>query len=195
MLDRSFRREGGRIVVPLGAFDPQEEKTVLLAVRLPAGTTGAEPVAKLSVDYRDVLAARDGESTGSLEVDVRDDGTAQKDLDPFVAARVERSRTAKSLLKANELFSRGHAAAARSELDKRAQELATAAPTAIARASALPPAPVRPIGGDFDDQRNALAHAQAGIAAAPAPAAGGAATPAAKSALKKNQASATDLAF
>jgi Ca-activated chloride channel homolog len=195
VLDRSFRREGARIVVPLGAFDPQEEKTVLLAVRLPAGTTGTESVAKLSVDYRDVLAAREGESTGSLEVDVRDDGTAQKDLDPFVAARVERSRTAKSLLKANELFSRGHASAARAELDKRAQELASAAPTTISRAAALPPAPVRPIGDDFDAQRSALAHAQAGIAAAPAPAAGGPAAPAAKSALKKNQASATDLAF
>jgi len=195
VLDRSFRREGGRIVVPLGAFDPQEEKTVLLALRLPAGSTGTESVAKLSVDYRDVLAAREGESSGSLEVDVRDDGTAQKDLDPFVAARVERSRTAKSLLKANELFSRGHAAAARAELDKRTQELATAAPTAISRAAALPPAPVRPIGDDFDAQRSALAHAQAGIAAAPAPAAGGPATPAAKSALKKNQASASDLAF
>jgi Ca-activated chloride channel family protein len=195
VLDRSFRREGGRIVVPLGAFDPQEEKTVLLAVRLPTGTTGTEPVAKLSVDYRDVLAARDGESTGSLEVDVRDDGTAQKDLDPFVAARVERSRTAKSLLRANDLFSRGHASAARAELDKRAQELATAAPTTISRAAALPPAPVRPIGDDFDAQRSALAHAQAGLDAAPSPAAGGPAAPAAKSALKKNQASATDLAF
>jgi Ca-activated chloride channel family protein len=195
VLDRSFRREGGRIVVPLGAFDPLEEKTVLLSVRLPTGTTGTEPVAKLSVDYRDVVEARDRQSTGSLEVDVRDDGTAQKDLDPFVAARVERSRTAKSLLRANELFSRGHASAARAELDKRAQELATAAPTTISRAAALPPAPVRPIGEDFDAQRSALAHAQAGIAAAPAPAAGGPATPAAKSALKKNQASATDLAF
>jgi Ca-activated chloride channel family protein len=195
VLDRSFRREGGRIVVPLGAFDPQEEKTVLLAVRLPAGTTGTEPVAKLSVDYRDVVAAREAESTGSLEVDVRDDGTAQKDLDPFVAARVERNRTAKSLLKANELFSRGRASAAREELDKRAQELATAAPTTVARAAALPPAPVRPIKDDFDTQRSALAHAQAGLAAAPSPAAGGPAAPAAKSALKKNQASATDLAF
>jgi len=195
VLDRSFRREGGRIVVPLGAFDPQEEKTVLLSVRLPAGTSGTEPVAKLSVDYRDVGAARDRESNGSLEVDVRDDGTAQKELDPFVAARVERSRTAKSLLKANELFSRGHAAAARAEIAERAQELATAAPTTVARAAALPPAPVRPIGGDFDSQRSALEHAQAGFAAAPSPAAGGPAAPAAKSALKKNQSSAVDLAF
>lgn len=195
VLDRSFRREGGRIVVPLGAFDPQEEKTVLLSVRLPAGTTGSEPVARLSVDYRDVEAARERESAGSLEVDVRDDGTAQKDLDPFVAARVERSRTAKSLLRANELFSRGRADAAKDELARREKELATAAPTTISRAAVLPPAPVRPIGDDFAAQQSALAHAQSGFAAAPSPAAGGAAAPAAKSALKKNQAEATDLAF
>lgn len=195
VLDRSFRREGGRIVVPLGAFDPQEEKTVLLSVRMPAGTTGSEPVAKMSVEYRDVEAARDRESSGSLEVDVRDDGTAQRDLDPFVAARVERNRTARSLLRANELFSRGRADAARAELAKREKDLANAAPTTIARAASLPPAPVRPIGDDFEAQRSALAHAQSGFAAAPSPAAGGAAAPAAKSALKKNQAEATDLAF
>jgi Ca-activated chloride channel homolog len=200
VLDRSFRREGGRIVVPLGAFDPQEEKTVLLSVRLPADGTGTEPVAKLSVAYRDVDAGRDRESAGSLEVDVRDDGTAQKELDPFVAARVERSRTARSLLKANELFSRGHAAAAHAELARRAQELATAAPTAVARAEALPPAPVRPIKDDFEVQRKAIVAAQSGFSAANA--AGGAAgapaapaTPAAKSTEKTNQASATDLAF
>lgn len=197
VLDRSFRREGGRIVVPLGAFDPQEEKTVLLSVRLPAGSTGTEPVARLAVAYRDVEAGRDRESAGALEVDVRDEGTAQKELDPFVAARVERSRTARSLLKANELFSRGHAAAAHAELAKRAQELATAAPTAVARAEALPPAPVRPIKDDFDAQRNAIVAAQSGFAAAGGSAGGppAAATPAAKSAEKSNQAKATDLAF
>lgn len=202
VLDRSFRREGGHIVVPLGAFDPQEEKTVLLSVRVPADATGAEPVAKLTVEYRDVEGAREGESSGSLEVDVRDDGTAQKQLDPFVAARVERSRTARSLLKANDLFSHGHAAAARAELAKRDEELATAAPSAISRAAALAPAPVRPVDGDFEAQRSAVANAEAGFGAAvasvaagaPAPAAP-AATPAAKSALKKNQASAVDLAF
>jgi Ca-activated chloride channel family protein len=201
VFDRSFRREGGRIVVPLGAFDMKQEKTILVSARVPVDADGTQPVARMSLGYRDVLARQDAHCSGSLAVDVRDDGTAQRDLDPFVAARVERSRTAHALLEANDLFSQGRATEARAELARRQSELALSAPRAVARAAALPPGTAgapRDIGGDFGDQESALAHAQAGLGAAASASPAGAppaASPAAKSALKSNQASATDLAF
>jgi Ca-activated chloride channel family protein len=201
VFDRSFRREGGRIVVPLGAFDATQEKTVLVSARVPADSDGLARVARLSLGYRDVLARKDALCSGSLALDVRDDGSAQRELDPFVAARVERNRTAHALLEANELFSKGHASEARAELEKRRDELATAAPRAAVRATALPPSAAGAagdVGRDFGAQQAALDSATAGFgaAASAAPAAAPAATtPAGRSALKKNQASATDLAF
>ncbi len=195
VLDRSFRREGGRLVVPLGAFDAGQERTVLVGARVPAGENGLQAVAKLSLSYRDVVARTDSLCAGSLALDVRDDGTAQRELDPFVAARVERSRTAHALLEANELFSRGHASEAQAQLARRRSELATAAPKAMAAATAMPPSATGAAGNvdkDFGAQQSALAQAQAGFGAAghAAPAA-----PASRAALKTNQASATDLAF
>lgn len=203
VLDRSFRREGRRVLVPLGTFDAKQEKTVLLKVRVPADSDGDHPVADLSLAYRDVVARSDARCSGSLALDVRSDGTAQRDLDPFVAARVERSRTARALTTANELFKKGKADDARAELTRRQEEIATASPTAVAAASALPRASrafARPVDKDFDEQNHALAEAQSGFAGV---AGGGAAPgkpsvpppPAAKSAVRQNQANAVDLAF
>jgi Ca-activated chloride channel homolog len=195
VFDRSFRREGGRLVVPLGAFDAGQERTVLVGARVPADANGVESVAKLSLTYRDVLARSDASCSGSLALDVRDDGTAQRELDPFVATRVERSRTAHALLDANELFAKGRPAEARAELARRQTDLATAAPTTVARVTALPPSATGAAGDvdkDFGAQQAALAHAQAGFGAA---ASAAPAAPAARSALKTNQASASDLAF
>ncbi|HEY8088720.1 MAG TPA: VWA domain-containing protein [Polyangiaceae bacterium] len=203
VLDRSFRREGKRVLVPLGTFDAKEEKTVLLKVRVPADSDGDRAVADLSLTYRDVVAKQDARCSGSLALDVRNDGTAQRELDPFVAARVERSRTARTLTDANELFRKGKADDARAELSRRQREIAVASPTAVAAASALPQASrafARPVDKDFEAQEHALSEAQSGFIAG----AGGAAAPgkpagppppAAKSALKKNQANAVDLAF
>ncbi len=195
VLDRSFRREGGRLVVPLGAFDAGQERTVLVGARVPADADGLQAVAKLSLSYRDVVARRDSLCSGSLALDVRDDGTAQRELDPFVAARVERNRTTHALLEANELFSRGHASEAQAELARRRSELATAAPKAVAAATAMPPSAAGAAGNvdkDFGAQQAALEHAQSGFGAA---ASAAPAAPASRSALKTNQASATDLAF
>ena len=201
VFDRSFRREPGRIIVPLGAFDAKQEKTVLVSVHVPVDADGSEPVVRMSLGYRDVLRRQDDRCAGSLALDVRDDGTEQRDLDPFVAARVDRSRTAHALLEANELFSQGRSGEARTQLARRQAELAKDAPRAVAEAAALPTATAglaRDVKSDFGDQEKALAQAQAGLgaAASAAPAAGPpAATPAARSALKSNQATATDLAF
>jgi Ca-activated chloride channel family protein len=204
VLDRSFRREGGRVRVPLGAFDARQEKTVLVRVHVPADGDGLASVAQLSLAYRDVGRREDGRCDGSLSLEVRSDGGAQRDLDPFVAARVERSRTAHALTEANDLFTKGKADDARAALAKRKRELANEARPAVAAASTMP-APARgrarPVDEDFREQQVALEHASTGFAPPPriaggiaaGPAAAPAATAAAKSAVKENQATAVDL--
>jgi Ca-activated chloride channel family protein len=205
VLDRSFRREGGRVRVPLGAFDARQEKTVLVRVRVPADGDGPQAVARLSLAYRDVGRRDDGRCEGSLSLEVRGDGGAQRELDPFVAARVERSRTARALTDANDLFSKGRADDARAALAKRKRELVSEAKPAVAAAISLP-APARgkarPVEEDFREQQLALEHASTGFAPPPMPVAGmgGSAAPAAptataaaKSAVKENQATAVDL--
>ncbi|HEY3819065.1 MAG TPA: VWA domain-containing protein [Polyangiaceae bacterium] len=203
VLDRSFRREGGRVLVPLGTFDAREEKTVLLRVHVPADADGAEPVARLALAYRDVAKRDEGTCSGTLAVDVRSDGSAQRELDPFVSARVERSRTARALTDANDLFEKGRGEEARAALARRQRELASAGPQAVAAATAMPTVArgfARPVDKDIGDQEAALAQAQSGFAAgASANGAPGhappASAPAAKSAVRHNQANATDLAF
>jgi Ca-activated chloride channel family protein len=203
VLDRSFRREGGRVLVPLGTFDAREEKTVLMRVHVPADVDGAEPVARLALAYRDVLKRDEGHCAGTLAVDVRSDGSAQRELDPFVLARVERSRTARALTDANELFEKGRGDDARATLTRRQKELSSAGPLAVAAATAMPQPSrgfARPVDKDIGEQQAALSQAQSGFA--PSASANGApgqapaaSAPAAKSAVRHNQANATDLAF
>jgi hypothetical protein len=137
---------------------------------------------------------------GTLAVDVRADGTAQRALDPFVSARLERSRTAETLTTANDLFKRGRLDEARSVLTRRQSEVASAAKPALSAASGLAESArgvARPVATDFREQESALAEAQSGFApppASPSPAAAPS-LPAARSAVKRNQAKANDLSF
>ncbi len=210
VLDRPFRREAGRVVVPLGAFDPKQEKTVILRARVPSDGDGAEQVARLSLAYRDVGQRADAHCGGTLELQVRSDGSAQQELDPFVAARLERSLTARTLTDANDLFERGKAEEARAALARRRNDLDKAQGPALlaGRAAATAGAGGGSIGrgldADFSEQQSALAQAQSGFAPPPLGAIAGtnghaasapAASPAAKSAVRSNQANAVDLAF
>jgi Ca-activated chloride channel family protein len=203
VLDRVFRRESGRVRVPLGTFDAREEKTVLVRVHVPAGADGSQPVARLALAYHDVLRRDEEHCEGSLGLEVRSDGRAQEELDPFVAARVERSRTARALTDANDLFEKGKGDAARAALTRRQHELATAGSAAVAAATAMPIATRglgRAVDKDIGEQEEALSQAQSGFAAgAPAQGALGQppapSTPAAKSAVRRNQESASGLAF
>jgi Ca-activated chloride channel family protein len=198
VLDRPFHREGTRVVVPLGTFDAKQEKTLLARVRVPADLDGTQAVARMSLTYRDAVAREDVTSTGSLALEVRSDGRASAELDPFVAARLERSRTAQALTTANDLFRRGRVDEARDALARRRNELASAVKPAVSAATALAEKDkgvARPVAPDFHEQQAAIVAAQSGFASgaggvAPAPA-----TTAAKSAVRRNQANAADLAF
>jgi Ca-activated chloride channel family protein len=171
VFDRAFRREGDRIIVPFGTFSAKEEKTVLLKLRVPTDRDGEQPVADLRLAYRDLAKRTDGSAAGSLALAVTDAGKAS-DLDPFVAARLERSRTAQTLTEANRLFEAGRVTEAQATLEARKTALQKTEVRALALASAAPAtaAPRRSakaLDRDFKDQSGALADAARNFAPAP----------------------------
>lgn len=189
VFDRSFRREGNKLIVPFGTFSAKQEKTVLVKLRVPTDREGDQPVADLKLAFRDLVKRTDGSCNGSLLAAVKADGSEQKDLDPFVAARLERSRTAQTLTEANKLFEAGRVGEARAKLAARKTELHKTESSALAVAAAAPTsAPrrsARALDRDFADQAAAVAEAEQNFAAPPpavarpaSPAAGGAFAPA-----------------
>jgi len=210
VFDRSFRRDGNAVVVPFGTFGSKQDKTVLMKLRVPADRDGARPVAEVRVAYRDLVKRADGNCGGDLALRVVSDGSAQAELDPFVAARLERSRTSQSLTEANLLFEEGRVDEARARLATQGDALQKQRITAR---HAMPMAkPFGHMGGgglddDFDKQSAALAQAEAnfgpspttatipGSAAAPAPANAAPASRQGKEQVRMNQQNATDLAF
>jgi Ca-activated chloride channel family protein len=175
VFDRSFRREGSRIVVPLGSFSAKDEKSLLVRLRVPADHDGSVPVAQLKLTYRD-LADGSGSGVsfnGGLALTITNDGTAQPDMDPFVRARVERSTTARTLEEANDLIRQGRPAEAQTRLTNRSNDLLQAQAKAKTAPPSFNPSPsrARSFGKDFDDQANALNNANkaAGAAASASP--------------------------
>jgi Ca-activated chloride channel homolog len=173
VFDRTFRREGDKLIVPFGTFSSKQEKTVLVKLRVPTDREGTQPVADLKLRFRDLLKKADGSCSGALTLAVANDGSEQKELDPFVAARLERSRTAQTLTEANKLFEAGRIGEARAKLAGRRDDLKKSESSALALASAAPTsAPLRaarPLKKDFDDQAAAVAQAEQAFAAPAAP--------------------------
>jgi Ca-activated chloride channel homolog len=210
VFDRSFRREGNKIIVPFGTFSAKQEKTVLVRLKVPTDKDGSQPVADVKLAYRDLVKRSDGSASGSLAIAIKNDGSEQKDMDPFVAARLERSRTAQTLTDANKLFEAGRVDEARQKLALRKADLkkngdefgrlAAAAPT-----TAAPSRAAKSIDRDFADQSAAVAQAEANFAPAPAskPAggSGGFAQPPpnarreGKAQVRENQKAASDFGF
>jgi hypothetical protein len=102
---------------------------------------------------------------------VKADGSEQKELDPFVAARLERSRTAQTLTEANKLFEAGRVGEARAKLAARKTDLKKTETSALAFASASPTSAPRrsakALDRDFADQSAAVAEAEQNFAPAP----------------------------
>ncbi|AUX43912.1 hypothetical protein SOCE26_053680 [Sorangium cellulosum] len=221
VFDRSFRRAGGQVVVPLGAFTAGEVKTVLLKVHVdglgggaggPGGDPrGAAPIADVHLVYRDLIARTDARCEGKLGAFVAERDGEASELDALVAGRVQRSETAATLKQANFLFEQGRLDEARSRLDAQQRSLRAAADKAKGSA---PAARAKDVERDFESQIAALESANTDFAAPPSfatpPAASGAsaggfARPAAappapaksregKSAVRRNEVQAFDLA-
>ncbi len=204
VFDRSFRREGSRLIVPFGTFSGKQEKTVLVKLRVPAEHQGKQAVADVKLAYRDLLKRSDAAHDGALTLDVRADGSEQRDLDPFVAARLERSRTAQTLTDVNRLFEAGRVDEARARLASRRDELnrTSAIAVASAKTTAAPARPARSLDRDFADQLGAVAQAEASFAPPPAAAGPAAddrfpaqATRRGKASVRVNQQAASELGF
>jgi Ca-activated chloride channel family protein len=108
VIDRAFTRgtgpNGPRISVPFGAIRAGEDKTFIARVHVRSDVPGIEPVAQLALHYRDIAAAKDRDATAALSVTI---GDATAALDPLVAVRLDRARTAATLIEANDLFASG----------------------------------------------------------------------------------------
>lgn len=211
VFDRTFRRSGNRIIVPLGTFAQGDVKTVLLKVKVPAETDGKVAVAAVDLTYRDLAAGSDSRCQGKLALEVGA-GAGAGDLDPVVSGRVQRSETVTTLNEANGLFAQGRVVEARRKLDQQEKTLRSAAAEAKQEA---PAAKAKAIDADFESQIAAIDGANNGfnapVAASPAPdfaaAPGGFASPppapaaapqatrAGKSAVKLNQQRAVELGF
>ncbi len=227
VFDRTFRREvdgsGVKVFVPMGTFAGKQEKTLLLKLRVPADAIGEVKVADMHVVYKDKEAGVDGNVAGSLTVSVVAPELAQKDLDPFVATRVDKSLTASTLTEANLLFEQGRVDEAREKLRGRSAALhASAARITTATSLAGDTSVVADLEATNEQQVALLDKAEANFAPASrsagpgflggATGAGGAAVagtkampraampmatatsaPAAKAQVRANQAAATDL--
>ena len=209
VFDRAFRREGDKLIIPFGSVSKGQQKTVLLKLRLPVGSVGQKPVADLKLAYRDLGLKNDASCGGALALDVRE-GSSDPSLDPFVAARLERSRTAETLTQVNRLVETGRIDEARVQLAGRRAELKKAETLALAQPFAdKAPRAARALNRDFEEQLGAVSSAEGfgnGKAAnGPSGSSGGRpsapmaapppASPASKGSVRDNQQAASDLAF
>ena len=164
VFDRSFRRAGSKVMVPLGTFAKGEVKTVLLKVRLRGQGEGAAPVAGVEMIYRDLIANTEGRCEGKLGVEITGDPASASDLDAVVAGRVQRSETATTLKQANFLFQQGRVGDARAKLEAQQQVLEDVGKKAK---TAAPASRARDVASDFEGQQAALESASNGFASPP----------------------------
>jgi Ca-activated chloride channel family protein len=209
VFDRTFRRNGNRITVPLGTFSNGDVKTILMKVKLPSSSDAQLAVASVDMRYRDLVKNEDGRCSGKLGVELVDTGASE--LDGVVAGRVNRSETAATLKEANQLFAQGKFEEARRKIQSRESALRD---TAEKAKSAAPASRADDVAKDFDKQLAAVQQAQSGFnspfAEPPPPVAGAGgvfATPpaaaapaptevrAAKRQTRANEAAATDMGF
>jgi Ca-activated chloride channel family protein len=195
VFDRTFRREGRRLIVPMGGFSAAEEKTLLVSLRVPRGATGERPIADVHMTYDDLTAGgvlgAPGDCRGKLSALLVGDENDASELDSIVSARMLRSQTAAALTEANDLFTQGRSREARDKLATRLDSLKKQRRETLARA----PAPARAkVAADLDRQSAALGEANAGFATPPA-----ASSPAearkGQAQVRKNSVKALDMAF
>ncbi|MRG96496.1 vWA domain-containing protein [Polyangium spumosum] len=164
VFDRTFRRSGQRLTVPLGNFSAGDTKTLLLELRVPAEAEGIRPVADVGLRFEDRKAGGEGSCSGKLDVRIGADGEAGSELDPILATRIARTRTADTLDAVNELLEQGRTEEAEAKLA--AQEQALREVAARAR-EAAPAGRAEAIVQDLEGQTRTIAGAKKAAAAKP----------------------------
>ena len=155
---RDFRREAGRVVVPLGAFTAGDRKTVLVEVKMGPLAGGERPLASVRVRYRDVARERKISLEQALRVTV---GGEQSEMDPVVFLRIERDANAKMFERASQLFEAGDRAGALVGLTERRVALVSAMKRATARAEATGEPRAAEVHTGFAEQIESLDQARA----------------------------------
>jgi Ca-activated chloride channel family protein len=159
IFDRAVRREGNRLIAPLGTLGPGQEKTFLVGVRVPAGSAPERAIADVRLTYDDLATHNRGECSGSLAARTTNDATLASSLDPFVATRLSRSETTRTIREANDMAARGDVAGANAHLEQTQRRVASR--TRALRASPQPMAPA--LARDFERQSAALDNAGGGF--------------------------------
>ncbi len=188
VFDRAYTVREDVFSVPLGTFSGGDAKTVLVKVRVPRGVFGEQAVAQVDVRYRDLVNSKEGFCHGALALMLNNGDPSL--LDPLVAARLQRTETADTLLKLNGHASDGDTAGALRLIHKKREELTRGS----TEAAKVAPGPLRVLlQQDYAQQNEALDRAAAGFASPPpmpgsAPMSGAAASPvqAQKSAVRRN---------
>jgi Ca-activated chloride channel family protein len=167
VFDRTFRREGNKLFVPLGTFSSGEEKTVFVSLRVPRGAAGERPIADVKMTYDDVTGAIGrGECEGKLAALLtEEEKNVTTEVDPFVQARFLRSETKTALNDANDLFASGRADEARRRLNEGLANVRKQRELALSRAA---PAAKPKLAADLGKQEQALDEANTGFSAPPA---------------------------
>lgn len=102
VVDRTFRRSGNRLTLPIGALTAGEKQTILVQVRVPADREGPIEVADVGVTCAgNHTTGADGRVGGKLAATVSSSGAGR--LDSVVLARVNRTATADALKEASDL--------------------------------------------------------------------------------------------
>jgi Ca-activated chloride channel family protein len=191
VMDRSFRRDGKRVLVDLGSLAQNEEKTVLVRVRIDPARAGQQDLVRARLAYEEAVSGRDGECEGVLAARFVDEPESDA-LDPLVEERVQRSSTLGTLTEANRLFDKGDAESARRRLNESLDDLKKSRSAAVAKAPAAKRAAVDE---QFARQEAALGSAASAFAAPPPGISAEEAARGGKAGVRRNQAAATDLAF
>lgn len=161
--DRSFRRDGDRIIVPLGAFAAADEKTILLRVRVPGADPGRREIASARMTYDDLVVDGRGDCEGALVATLASGSGAQSELDPIVELRLARAETKGALSAANEQFERGEFAAAQRTLEDNRGRIRSRRTSAKNKA---PKPALQRLDADFERQLDSLDKAEQGFSAA-----------------------------
>ncbi len=136
VFDRTFRRDGSRVLVSLGSFSAGEDKTVLVKVRIPRQSEGPLSVADVKLAWSEAASGRRETSLGSLATRLTFGEDKPAPLDSIIATRLERTETADTLEAANEIFKSGDVSSARRRLQRQISDLKTKKSTLAQNAAA-----------------------------------------------------------
>lgn len=116
--DRTFRREGSRLLVPLGLVRQGERKVVLASVKVPAGASGE--VARARLRFQDLTTGGAGLIEGALAAERTE---ASGELLPAAARWALGSQSNEIIVAANAAFAQGKSSDAQRQVDAQLNRL------------------------------------------------------------------------